>query len=213
MQFPIAPLHMYDLRNQIVNNFSYDQTKQIQYSFNSLGFRGPEFKFEDPILLLGGSIAFGIGIPFPQTFGNIIEKKISYQVYNLAWGGYAHTNHEQLDFFKRILDSVTPRYVIWQINNLNRVRDNSGTVSFDNNKKLVVELFYDFYTQAKQVLNEIPHTFIHWDNEHYNIDFTDCLIYNKYHVDSTPINNFSTFGIKSNRLIAEKILEKLNEKL
>jgi len=208
----IAPPHMYELRSTTVTEFGYDQTNSVSYSFNNQGFRTEEFTDTAPIIILGNSISFGIGISFDKTFGALIKKEIKMPIYNLSWGAYEHTNHEQLEFYKQILKTITPKYVIWQINNLNRKRINHN-ICLDNENEYIVNSYYDFITQAHLVLGETPHTFIHWDDQFFDIDFSYCLIYNKYHVDRTSINNHNTFGPASHRLIAYKILKKLNEEL
>jgi hypothetical protein len=212
MKLPAAPDHMYSLRNQTVTCFGYDSTNTVEYSFNSLGYRGTEFTATDPILILGNSISFGIGLPYSQTFGSLLEKSLNTPVYNLAWGSYAHTNYEQLELLQQVLEHMTPKLVIWQINNLNRCRVN-GSINFDNSTDTAVDLYHQFWNDATPILNNLPHLLLHWDNENYNIDFSHCLIYNEYHIDSSLDTNKNTFGAKSHKLISLKILQEINERI
>jgi hypothetical protein len=209
MQLPTAPQHMFNLRNQTVTTFGYDTVGATRYSFNSLGYRGAEFVHRNPIILLGGTITFGLGLDYADTFGQLIEQQTNTPVYNFAWGAYAHTNHEQLEFLKQLLESLDPTLVIWQINNLNRKRI-AGQVSFDN--KDAFELYHDFWQQAQPVLKQVPYCLLHWDEVDYGVDFSHCLIYNTYHVDNSIVTNPNTFGAKSNKLIALKILKDINDK-
>ena len=209
MQFQRAPLHMYGLRNQTVTDFGYDNTNTVNYSFNSLGYRGTEFVDKNPIILLGGSITFGIGLDKENTFGGIVEQRLNVPVYNFAWGCYGHTNHEQLTLLENILDNITPLCVIWQINNLNRKRVDEKNCSFNNDTEFVIDAYNDFYKKSDNLLKTIPHILLHWDEEDYGFDFSHCLIYNKYNVDSTSIPK--TFGIRTNQLIAEKILAGISQ--
>ena len=216
MNLPTAPSHMYRLRNQTVTDFGYDNTNTVNYSFNSLGYRGEEFSSNNPIVLLGNSLAFGIGLNVEQTFGNLIEQRLKYPVYNFAWGCYGHTNHEQLTLLENILDNITPLCVIWQINNLNRKRIDERWCSPNNDTEFVIDAYNDFYKKSDNLLKTVPHILLHWDEEDYGFDFSHCLIYNKYVVDSISIKNpngSNLVGPKTNRLIAEKILVELHERI
>lgn len=207
MQFPPAPDHMYQYRGQTIKNFGYDNLTKVDYSFNSLGYRGLEFdSTKPPIILLGNSISFGLGVEYSQTFGGIIEQKLNCPVYNFSWGCYGHTNNEQASFLKKILKTIDPRYVIFQINNLNRFRNNE-IISFDNHINIVVAEYLKFYDNMQTMLNTIPHGYLHWDNQTFLVDLPECLVYNKYHVDVSVITNADTFGIKSHKLIANRILQ------
>jgi hypothetical protein len=199
---------MHELRNSTVRSFGYDQTNAVEYSFNNLGYRGDEFLNKSPIVILGGSISFGLGIPYDCTFGSIVAKHTKSEVYNFSWGAFGHTNHEQLTLLTEILTVLDPKLVIWQINNLNRVRINQQ-VSFDNDKALVTEMYYDFLKRSNDILTRLPNILLHWDNEDFAIDFSNCLVYNKYHADKSLQNNPDTFGILSHKLIGHKILKKI----
>lgn len=209
LQLPTAPEHMHALANQTVPTFGYDRTGYTEYSFNSLGYRGSEFESTNPVVVLGNSISFGIGLPYEKTFSNILNQSLNVPVYNFSWGCYAHTNHEQLELLEQILSALTPKLVIWQINNLNRCRIN-GVVEFSNCPEVIKSMYHDFWTRAQQTLVYVPHILLHWDNEQHGIDFSHCLIYNKYHVDSS-LTTHTTHGVKSNRLIALKLLQEINE--
>jgi hypothetical protein len=140
MLFPPAPDHMFQLRNQIITRFGYDTDGVVNYRFNDLGYRSDlEFtQNHNPIVMLGNTITFGLGVSIEQSFAGIISKTLAHPVYNFSWGCYAHTNAEQLVLLKQILTTLTPRYVLFQINNLNRLR--IGThMSFDNSESVVID--------------------------------------------------------------------------
>ena len=207
MSLPTAPNHMYLYREQTIRNFGYDDTTAVDYCFNSLGYRGREFVSAEPgIILLGNTITFGLGVDYADTFGGIIEQRLNYPVYNFAWGCYAHTNNEQVLLLERILTVLKPRYVIFQINNLNRFRDN-GIVNFNNTTDVVIKEYNKFYSRIIPLLNTTPHGYLHWDENTYPVDLPKCLVYNRYHVDVSVASNPNTFGRKSHRLIAERILQ------
>jgi hypothetical protein len=212
-QFSIAPDHMYALRNRTVTKFADDTHTGARYTFNSLGYRSDiEFDVVDnTVIVLGNTLTFGLGLDIEKTFVGILSQELGVPVYNFSWGRYAHENSEQLELLKTILSMVSPNLVIFQINNLNRVRTDNDHVSFDNSPELILEKFNKFYPELQTVLNTIPHILIHWDEEHHGVDFADCLIYNKYHVDSIDffINSEyrPTMGKMSHKLIATKILK------
>jgi hypothetical protein len=199
---------MYLHRTNTIRNFGYDDSTNIDYQFNTMGYRSNrEFDIENsPIILLGNTITFGLGVPREKTFAGIIEKKLAHPVYNFAWGCYAHTNLEQLALLKSILNVTNPRYVLFQINNLNRYRVN-GEINFHNPLHLVIDEYTKFIAEIKIILNTVPHGYLHWDEHIYDVELPKCLVYNKYHVDVSVATNKTTFGIKTHKLIAEKILQ------
>lgn len=209
MPLPPAPDHMWAHRNQTITNFGYDHETTVKYRFNGLGYRSDvEFvDHVDPIIILGNTISFGLGLPMEQTFAGILNKTLNHPVYNFAWGCHAHTNHDQLQLLTNILGSLNPRHVIFQINNLNRLHA-GDQVSFDNPHDVVVFEFEKFLTAITDVLHEVPHSFLHWDNQDHGVNLPECVVLNKYHVDCSLVDNADTFGSKSHRLIALKILEK-----
>jgi hypothetical protein len=215
MSFPIAPAHMYKLRNQTVFEFADDGHTGSRYTFNSLGYRSDcEFNLtDDAIIIFGNTLTFGLGLNVEQTFPWLISDELSCPVYNFSWGRYAHENSEQLALLKNILKIITPKLVIFQINNLNRHKINDTTVSFNNSNKLILQKFHIFNAGLQECLNTVPHILLHWDDEEHGVDFSNCLIYNKYHVDSIAFNNGlsdnPTMGRISHKLIALKILTQM----
>jgi len=74
---------------------NYDQLQEngwidyepFTYSFNSLGFRGPEFTDEPCLVTLGCSLTFGIGLPYDSTWAVLLAKKLDLKLVNLGVGG------------------------------------------------------------------------------------------------------------------------------
>jgi len=209
MQLPPAPDHMYCLRNQTVTKFGYDTETGTNYHFNSLGYRSDiEFDHSDPpIIILGNTISFGLGLEIKQSFAGIVADTLNCKVYNFSWGCYGYTNTDQLQLLEQILSVITPRRVIFQINNLNRFRV-EDQVNFNNSKDVVISEFNRFNSGIQQVLKSTPHDFLHWDDNSYPVDLPECLILNQYHADSSLESNKNTFGAKSHKLIAYSILKK-----
>lgn len=207
MNLPIAPPNMYKFRNSTITNFSYDNDNNVEYSFNSLGYRGPEFIEKNPIIILGNTLSFGLGIDYNSTYGSIINKNLNYPVYNFSFGGVIHTNFDQLDLFKKIIKTIKPKKIIWQINNLNRIKDSEGDLKIVNDNELIIQQFKEFFVNVLKETENIPIKFLHWDPHEYNIDYSKFLIHNKYHVDCSLTDNKNSFGAKTHKLIALKILQ------
>jgi lysophospholipase L1-like esterase len=89
---------------------------------NSLGLRddeelGPKAPDERRIVLLGDSLVMSVQVPFEQTFGEILERRLNaapspyrYRVVNAGVQGYGPV--EELLFFKSIAAAVAPDLVI-----------------------------------------------------------------------------------------------------
>jgi hypothetical protein len=200
---------MYSLRNQTVIRFGYDNETGTDYTFNSLGYRSNvDFELNDcPIVILGNTISFGLGVDLQHSYAGILTSALQCKVYNFSWGCYGHTNADQLQLLKKILRVITPRRVIFQINNLNRMRI-GHRMSFSNPEQMVIAEYNKFITEIQLVLALIPHDFLYWDENTYPVDLPNCLIHNKYHVDSSLESNKNTFGPKSHKLIAHSILKR-----
>jgi lysophospholipase L1-like esterase len=91
-------------------------------AINGMGLRddeeiGPKPPGERRIVLLGDSLVLSVQVPFEQTFGELLERRLNarsgatrYRVINAGVQGYGPIE-EQL-FFRRIADSVQPDLVI-----------------------------------------------------------------------------------------------------
>jgi hypothetical protein len=65
-------------------------TKEITYSFNSLGYRTNEldyYKDKDFVLVLGASDVSGIGVPEEEIWHHQFKKKFNLEVINAGYGG------------------------------------------------------------------------------------------------------------------------------
>lgn len=83
------------------------------FSINSRGFRGPELpnsKFR-PLILLGGSTAFGTGSPSDEhTIGFHLEKMLGIPIINAAVIG--HRSGQELNYLTSELLTFQPQYVV-----------------------------------------------------------------------------------------------------
>lgn len=199
---------MHELASSTTNSFGYDNMLTNIYKFNSLGYRS-HHEFEtnnNPIIVIGNSISFGIGVPYEKTFSYILEKLTNRPVYNFSVGCFLHTNSWNLTRCKEIIDFYNPSLVIFQINNIDRISIEEDTV-ISKDEDIILTAFYDFYEKLKILLSNVNHLLIYWDNVSYPIlqhIINDLCIFNKYHVD-TCLNLDFAFGIKSHKLIAHRL--------
>ena len=212
MQYPNAPEHMFICRNKDLKNFGYDHETNIDYKFNNLGYRSNiEFEIgKEPIIVLGNTLSFGLGLNIENTFAYKISKETQRPVYNLSWGCYGHTNNELLELLKSIILIDSPKLIIFQINNLNRYREVNNVVNFSNTKDLIISEYQKFYNEILLLLKDKNHIFLYWDNEDHKVKLPNCLIENQYFID-TSLKSKRVFGIKSHHLIYLKIMEDIKK--
>ena len=212
MQYPNAPKHMFICRNKNLKNFGYDHETNIDYKFNNLGYRS-NIEFEpgkQPIIVLGNTLSFGLGVSIEDTYAYKISTETQKPVYNLSWGCYGHTNNELLKLLKFILLMDNPSLIIFQINNLNRYREENKKVNFNNKTSLIISEYQKFYNEISVLLKDKKHIFLYWDNENHEVQLPACLIKNKYFID-TSLKIKNIFGKKSHHLIYLKIIEHIKK--
>jgi hypothetical protein len=199
---------MFIYRNKNIKNFGYDHETNIDYKFNDLGYRSNiEFEIDkQPIIVLGNTLSFGLGVAIEDTYAYKISTETQKPVYNLSWGSHRHTNYELLELLRSILLIDNPKLIIFQINNLNRYREVNNIVNFHNTKELIISEYQKFYNEISVLLKDKKHIFLYWDNENHEVQLPNCLIKNKYFVD-TSLKITNSFGKKSHYLIYLKIME------
>lgn len=75
------------IRREMLVQHGWLPEQQITYSFNSHGFRSPEFNDSPSILCLGCSFTMGIGLPLHQTWPSILQDLTGKTCWNLGLGG------------------------------------------------------------------------------------------------------------------------------
>ena len=211
MSYPIAPKHMFNHRSSVTKNCGYDTITDIEYKFNDLGYRS-NINFivgKEPIIILGNTISFGLGVDIKDTFAGILASHLKKPVYNFSWGCYAHTNFEQTQLLRSILEVDDPSLIIFQINNLNRYRKNNS-ICFDNPAELITAEYEKFSSEISILLKNKKHIFLHWDDQEHDVILKNCLIKNRFLVDGN-IGNRTVGGIKSHKLIGLKIIEEIEK--
>lgn len=74
--------------------------KHIDYSFNSSGFRGPEFTNAD-ITIFGSSFTFGVGLPWEDTWHQQLAYMTNKTVNVYSIAGYGISNNELIELYNR----------------------------------------------------------------------------------------------------------------
>jgi len=202
----IALPHMYKYKSSVIKNFGYDKFTKVDYAFNSLGYRSKcEFNEKNPIIILGNTMSFGLGVEYEKTYAGLLEKHLQKPVYNLSWGCYGHTINEQISFLERVYNSIDPSLTIFQLNNLNRYRMPDKTICFNNSEEVIRSEYDRFIERFYRVTKNQNLLLLHWDNQYYDVELPKLLIYNKYVVDSADTNLLNIPGEKTHKLISLKI--------
>ena len=217
--FPKAPDHMFSLRDKTVNSFGYDTHGDVEYSFNSLGYRSTrQFnKDAESICVFGNTISFGLGVAFENTYAELVSKQTGIPAFNFSWGCHGHTNLEQLDLIEHVLDAHKPRYVIFQINNLDRVRINKTSVSTQNSIDKIKENHDVFIKRLQSTFSNVKHCFLYWDDKEHNLPMPDCLIDNRYFIESKIAyhdnegKKIPVMDSKSHKIVSLKIIDNIKD--
>ena len=215
--FQVAPDHMYSLRGKTVKSFGFDTLGDTTYHFNSLGYRSNrEFdERSESICVFGNTNAFGLGVPFESTYAELISKDTGIPAYNFSWGCYNYTNLDQLDLIDQVLDVHKPRFVIFQMNNLDRVRRNKTTVTRQNSMGEIKRDHETFMTRIQKTFADVDHCILYWDDKDYDLPMPKFLIHNRYFGKRLQRNGFFDSkgkeviiaNHKSHKLVALKIQE------
>lgn len=97
---------------------------ETDIAINNVGVRdaedlGPKEAGERRVLILGDSLVLSVQVPFEQTFGELLERRLNessgtrYRVINAGVQGYGPV--EELLFFRRLVDQVQPDVVVTTI--------------------------------------------------------------------------------------------------
>lgn len=198
---------MKSLAGKTVQNFGYDQTNTVSYEFNQLGFRNT-YHSGTSINVIGNSVAFGIGLPEKQTFGYLLSQKIGIPCNNFGLGCYFHENHDHLNNLQILSQKNTDDIFVVQINNLDRHRVDSNTVTRAPTQEFARARFLDYFDQLLKIVGDRRIMLLYWDDQDHNLpnSVTDqVLIFNKLHLDQSISGNQDTFGARSHNAIARTL--------
>lgn len=93
--------------------------KDIEYKYNSWGYRTKEFSelSDDYLLVIGCSFTEGIGLEYNDIWASKLGKKLNLDVFNLGIGGAGPdiSSHNTILFHNFLLENKKfPKYVIYQ---------------------------------------------------------------------------------------------------
>ena len=212
--FQKAPDHMFSLRDKTVKSFGYDTHGNTTYRFNSLGYRSNhEFqKDSESICIFGNTNSFGLGVPFESTYAELVSAEIGIPAYNFSYGCYSHTNLDQLDLIDKVLEIHQPRFVVFQMNNLDRVRRSKNTVSRQNSTDEIKENHNLFMGRLHKTFDNVDHCILYWDDKEHDLPMPECLIHNRYFLKKNGYydskgTEIAIANSKSHKLISLKIQE------
>jgi hypothetical protein len=209
-----CPQHQFKLRNTSVDVFGYDKTAEIQYSFNSQGFRGPELSDKPSIIVIGNSVSFGIGLDQTQTFVHMLAQHMHMPYFNASFGCWFHENHDHLHNLRLLRQRQQPDIFVIQINNLDRLRIRD-TVVEGNNPDVCQQRFLEFWNQAQEILADRDRLWLYWDdiNHHLPQEITaEFCVYNQWHLDQSLPDKSFTFGSRSHRMVFLALKSQLDQK-
>ena len=207
-----VPEHQLALADQTVQNFVYDQRNQVEYKFNQLGFRSPEYSQDTSVVVVGNSISFGLGLAQEDTFGFKLSQQLGLQYNNFSFGGWLHENHDHLYNIQQLAKRDTDDIFVVQINNLDRCRIDSSTVKQGNDSSWCQKRFLDWFEQVTQALKHRNTYFLYWDTCDYDLPTSvqqQILINNKFHLDTSVPAHDMTFGLRSHHAVYQVLLSKL----
>jgi hypothetical protein len=146
----------------------YYYNKDIEYKYNSWGYRTKEFSElnDDYILVLGCSFTEGIGLDYDDIWATKLGKKLNLDVFNLGIGGSGSdiTGYNTILFHNFVLtNNKLPKYVIYQWTFENRT-----SYMFNNESNLIdIETFSISYPKDAYPKNYKKY------NDWYNHSFID----------------------------------------
>jgi hypothetical protein len=122
---------------QQLDNFNWIDV-DIDYQFNSDGFRGENFTQGECLAALGCSFTFGVGVNYKDTWINKIEEKLGIRCWNLGVSGAAGDTCYRIA--KAYLSKLNPKVVVYLEPRYNRVELFTGSNKIPN----LVNWAYDY---------------------------------------------------------------------
>jgi hypothetical protein len=176
--------------------YGYDQSGDIEYQFNSSGFRG-ELVDNPNIIFVGGSISFGVGIKYAKTYGCVLSSMQSLSHWNIS---YAQEYYDNEIIYQTVLQihkliGGIPIVIQW--------------VSDTRNPKAVYKLD-QLIDMTNQLFKDHVHLLIDGRDKKEEILTDHCDLINPPWLDSTADHTHP--GIKTHNGLAKFILKKLYDK-
>lgn len=192
--------------------------RQIKYTFNSHGFRSEEFSNDDSVMFLGCSMTVGIGLPVEDTWAYQVAKAVNLKCFNLSIGGAGPDTAFRLA--NHYIPQIKPKLVVYldpPPGRFSLLSANGEIYSFiTGNFTSIDPMFRRYYEhwislEENITLNSLKHKLaIQAICREHNIK---CVVGDSY--TDMPFVDYARdlihAGVKSNKMLAELILDRINQ--
>lgn len=213
MQEYFVPNHQQQLANRTVTEFVIDQRSEIEYTFNTLGFRSDELTPQPTVISVGNSITFGIGLPYSHTFTSLVGTKLNRPSFNMSFGCFKHENSDHLRNLQIIAKREEDDILLVQLNNISRRRvSKDDVITTQGEYTFDLSRLRSYVDEVSELFKNKKLVFLHWDDVGVTLPqdiSARILIYNKLHLDVSLPTHSDTFGVASHRAVANVIAEHL----
>lgn len=204
-----APMHQRRFAGQTVKFFGRDEDGRVSYRFNSLGWRCNHDRYDvnDSVIAIGNSVTFGVGVTSEERWTGLLEQHIGQPVYNFSIGHFTHSNLAYLPILEEIVKYGTPRKIILQINNLDRVEYHGRwdlAETWNLGEDYIMTQFNQYWTKIKQYAEHIDFSYIYWDDKNHDLpgDLKQNLVIDNIpRLDDALSTVPDTYGVRSQKLI------------
>jgi hypothetical protein len=195
-----------------------DQT--FTYRYNSQGFRSAEFEESVPsAMFLGCSHTLGVGLPMEATFSHMVSTSLNLKNFNLGVPGSSNDTAFRLAHY--YIPRLKPTIVVF----LSTERTRFELFDQDNIQHILT--FSNRNNSFKHVRDDVKGFYRHWIMNNNNIDMhyaknvgaiqqlcsaNNIKFYHREFLTFPLIDkarDLEHYGIKSNNIVAKKILENL----
>lgn len=190
----------------------WSSISQIDYKFNSYGFRSDEFLQSDNVVSLGCSFTLGTGIAQYLTWSNIVSKTLGLANFNLAVdGGSADCCFRMAANW---IPQLKPKIVLYQSPDSSRVEWFDGKSDRPHNMMATTDnqsLFYKEWivNERNLELNHLKNLYaIQHLAESHGAQFIHISLNNVIRFDSA--RDLGHYGPKTHTAVANSIIRRLN---
>ena len=190
----------------------WHSVSNIEYKFNSYGFRADEFSNTDNIVSLGCSFTLGVGIHAYQTWSNIVSKTLGLANFNLS------ISATSADCCFRMaanwIPQLKPKVVLYQNPEPSRFEWFDSTYKKPHNMLASSENHSEFYKEW--VMSERNLTMNYLKNLYAIQHLADSVGALFVHIPLANINRLDSardkghFGPNTHNAVADNVLRRLN---
>jgi hypothetical protein len=192
--------------------------RHFTYRFNSHGFRSDEFSNDDSVMFLGCSMTVGIGLPLEDTWAYQVAKTLNLKCFNLSIGGSGPDTAFRLA--NHYIPQIKPKLVVYLEPPPGRFSLLSANGEFyqfiTGNLNFIDPMFRKYYEhwislEENLTLNSLKHKLaIQAICQEHNIKF----VFGNSYTDMPFVDyarDLIHAGVKSNKMLAELILDRINQ--